>query len=346
MFNSAGVKAYQLGVASTEAFEVALYWRGVDCFQTRGLWSATECLGDSLLLSFPWDFTFTKALQNFVLIIDYTHLPSLQCLDYYYYTHNVLLQILYRAEKIGGEVHQESAPKKAFPAESLYGVFLVTLFRAKYLCFLGWNFKREQTYFMLRFQTSDYTSEEGLVTPVVIFIHQMPFSQVFNYSNNFLTVLGQLCVKVNQFHGWRSKRLLILDNSNETCRLRLCPLLEVPQLRYLVDQKFLNLSEFHRKFAANCQPTRKCYLHPKLNWTQWLLIITKSSRPLHVSSKWFSRSSRCTDMRCLFFSKADIGSKVAGRILTNNPNISKKVLGGEKQGNDDKPKLKHICSDN
>ena len=99
MFNFAGVKAYQLGVASTEAFEVALYWRGVDCFQTRGLWSATECLGDSLLLSFPWDFTFTKALQNFVLIIDYTHLPSLQCLDYYYYTHNVLLQILYRAEK-------------------------------------------------------------------------------------------------------------------------------------------------------------------------------------------------------------------------------------------------------
>ena len=268
MFNSAGVKAYQLGVASTEAFEVALYWGGVDCFQTRGLWSATECLGDSLLLSFPWDFTFTKALQNFVLIIDYTHLPSLQCLDYYYYTHNVLLQILYRAEKKRSSSGVRS--QKSISSWKPVGDFSRQIVPRK-ISLLSWLKFQTWTdiFYVFRFQTSDYTSEEGLVTPVVIFIHQMPFSQVFNYSNNFLTVLGQLCVKVNQFHGWRSKRLLILDNSNETCRLRLCPLLEVPQLRYLVDQKFLNLSEFPRKFVANCQPTRKCYLHPKLNWTPW-----------------------------------------------------------------------------
>ena len=29
------------------------------------------------------------------------------------------------------------------------------------------------------------------------------------------------------------------------------------------------------------------------------------------------------------FSKADIGSKVAGRILTNNPNISKRLEKGD-----------------
>ena len=134
MFNSAGVKAYQLGVASTEAFEVALYWRGVDCFQTRGLWSATECLGDSLLLSFPWDFTFTKALQNFVLIIDYTHLPSLQCLDYYYYTHS--FRFYTKLKRSDEKFIRSPLPKKHFQLKACTGFFSSDCFTQNIFAFL------------------------------------------------------------------------------------------------------------------------------------------------------------------------------------------------------------------
>ena len=57
----------EIHILSDDELYFLLKRSGVDCFQTRGLWSATECLGESLLLSLPRDFTFAKDLQKFAM---------------------------------------------------------------------------------------------------------------------------------------------------------------------------------------------------------------------------------------------------------------------------------------
>ena len=65
----------EIHILSDDELYFLLKRSGVDCFQTRGLWSATECLGESLLLSFPGDFTFAKACKTFL----YTYTTSIIC---------------------------------------------------------------------------------------------------------------------------------------------------------------------------------------------------------------------------------------------------------------------------